>query len=85
MAERRVTRTGKDSDGDITMLCSFESWASVTKAIAIQHIENRSHSYYVHEEFYRSDVHVVTVGFSKHLRTDADKSSKNNLDNLPPC
>jgi len=30
-------------------------------------------------------VHVVTVDGKKHLRTDADKSSQNNLDNLPDC
>lgn len=84
MADRRVTKTGKDDDGDITKLCG-SSW-SRSKALAIDDIETGNHSYYVNEAGYRTNVHVYTGAYGiKHLRTTADPASKNNLDNLPPC
>ena len=87
MAERRVTKTGKDSDGDITKLCNNSTtWSFEYKSNAIRHIENGTHTYYVNEAGYRSDVHVYKDGYgNKHLRTFADSTSKNNLDNLPNC
>lgn len=39
MASRRVTRTGKDRDGDITALCGH--WGRANKAEAIRDIEFR--------------------------------------------
>ena len=43
MADRRVTATGKDSDGDITRLCnSGELWSPRSKADAVNDIENRT-------------------------------------------
>lgn len=86
MADRRVTGTGKDRDGDITKLCNASVWGSVTKASAIQHIENRTHSYYVQQSgTSRVDVNVVNGPSGKYLRTDPDPASRNNLDNLPDC
>jgi len=86
MADRRVTATGKDSDGDITKLCNGgELWSPRSKADAVRDIETKTHSYYVNRAGHRSEVHVVTVDGKKHLRTNADKSSQNNLDNLPDC
>ena len=86
MADRRVKATGKDSDGDITKLCnSGELWSPRSKADAVRDIENKTHTYYVDRAGHRTDVHVVTVAGKKHLRTNADKSSQNNLDNLPDC
>ncbi len=85
MADRRVAETGKDSDGDIIRLCNIGIWPSVSRDEAIKHIENGVHTYYVNAAGYRTDVHVVKVGFKKYLRTTADKTSKNNLDNLPDC
>ena len=86
MAERRVTHTDKDNDGDIESLANpGEPWSPRASADAIRDIEQGLHQYFVHEESYRTDVHVVTStedGF-KYLRTDADEASKNNLDNLP--
>lgn len=83
MADRRVTRTGKDSDGDITSLCNpGEWWSPRIKAEAISDIKTGAHSYYVDEAGYRSDVYVTSDG---HLKTQADATSKNNLDNLPDC
>ena len=85
MANRRVTRTGK-SGGDITALCNSSSvWERVSKSRAIQDIESNTHTYYVHEVNPPVDVIVVTTSHGKHLRTTADSTSKNNLDNLPNC
>ena len=83
MADRRVKKTGKDNDGDITSLCG--DWGDATKAQAINHIDAKIHSYYVEEAGYRSDVHTYTKDGKKHLKTYADETSKNNLDNLPDC
>lgn len=86
MADRRVTASGKDRDGDITRLCnSGEYWSPRSKADAISDIESKTHSYFVDRAGYRTDIHVVNEGGKKYLRTSADKTSQNNLDNLPDC
>ena len=84
MADRRVTATGKDPDGDITKLCG--SWGNATKNLAILNIEAGTHKYYVQQPgTSRVDVHVADGPTGKYLRTDADQAPKNNLDNLPDC
>lgn len=87
MARRRVTATGKDSDGDITKLCnSGETWSPRSKSGAISDIETGTHSYYTRDsQGNEADVKVVKEGSSKYLRTTRDKSDDNNLDNLPNC
>ena len=86
MAERRVRQTQKDSDGNITALCNQgEAWSPRLKQNAINDIENRIHTYYVQEAGTRTDVHVASGTTGKYLRTDADPTSANNLDNLPDC
>ncbi len=84
VADRRVRETGKDEDCDITKLCGL--WGNASKVEAIDHIEKGTHTYYVEEAGYRSNVHVRTLGNGKkYLATNADSTSKNNLDNLPDC
>src|SRR3990172_1036889 len=84
MADRRVRQTGKDSKGDITSLCNAgEPWSPRLKAGAISDIETGAHTYYVQESGSRTDVKVVQGPTGKYLRTDADPTSANNLDNLP--
>lgn len=87
MAERKVTQSRKDSDGDITALCNpGEYWSPRMKNDAISDIESRLHTYYVRQPgTERADIHVVTVAGRKHLRTDPDAALSNNLDNLPDC
>ena len=86
MSNRRVTRTGKDQDGDITKLCNpGQIWSPRAKAGAISDIENETHSYYVQTGASRADVHVVDGQTGKYLRSDPDSTSSNNLDNLPDC
>lgn len=84
--ERRVRKSGKDRDGDITSLCNHgEWWSPRSKAEAIRDIDNDTYRYYVEEQTPRAYVKVVEVGSKKHLRTTADSTSKNNLDKLPDC
>lgn len=86
MADRRVTATGKDGDGDITSVCNpGESWSPRMKANAIADIEGGLHTYYVEDRSGRSDVHVVDDPDGPYLRTDPDGSASNNLDELPDC
>lgn len=87
MADRRVTHTRKDRDGDITALGNpGQDWSPRMKASAIADIEGRIHTYYVQAPgTSRVEVRVVNGSTGKYLRSDPDPSSKNNLDNLPDC
>ncbi len=86
MAERRVTHSGKGDGNVITKLCNpGEWWSPRLKDDAIEDIELGRHSYYVTVRGARVDVHVVSVGGRKHLRTDRDGKGKNNLEELPDC
>lgn len=86
MADRRVTRTRKDKDGDITALCNpGEYWSPRTKADVIRDIEGRLHTYYVQWPEQRTEIRVVNGPTGKYLRTDRDNTTKNNLDDLPDC
>ena len=84
MVPRRVTRTGKDSDGDITALCGH--WGKVSKSVAIREIESNRRSYYVQDQRGRRALVIVVNGpTGKYLRTDPNSSCSDNLDNLPNC
>lgn len=87
MADRRVTHTGKDRDGDILCLCNGgETWSPRQKANAIYDIDNQIHSYYVlWTGGQRTDIQVVNGPRGKYLRTDRDNTTRNNLDDLPDC
>ena len=84
MTERRVTGTGKGSSGDITSLCG--TWGSRSKALAIADIEQGTHRYYTHaSNGTEADVIVVNGATGKYLRTDPDKTTADNLADLPDC
>lgn len=87
MADRRVTQTRKDEDGDIRALCNpAETWSPRYKAGAISDIESSVHTYYVQRPGgLRTDIHVVPGPTGKYLRTDPDSTAGNNLDELPDC
>lgn len=87
MADRQVTQTGKDGDGDITKLCHpGMSWSPRSKGDAIRDIESRLHTYFVNVAGSgRVDIHVGNGPNGKYLRTDPDATSGNNLDDLPDC
>ena len=88
MAEREVTKTGKDDDNDITSLCfSGAAWSPRSRADAVKDIDNGHHKYYVQQPgTAKAYVHTFmhkTKG--KCLRTDPDCDEANNLDNLRDC
>lgn len=83
MAKRVVSRTGKDSDGDITRLCG--SWGATQKATAIREIEGRVHTYVVQAGGAEVVVRVKHGTTGKYLSTSPDGRSRNNLDDLPDC
>jgi hypothetical protein len=86
MTDRAVTKSGKDRDGDITALCSpGQSWSPRTKVSAISDIETGLHTYYVPWPEGRTEIRVVKGPNGKYLRTDRDKTARNNLDDLPNC
>ncbi len=87
MADREVTKSGKDSDGDITALCNeAAAWSPRAKRDVIDDIESGSHTYYVqHPGTQRSDIHVVDGPNGKYLRTSRDSDPENNLSILQDC
>mgnify|MGYP000985115643 CR=1 FL=1 len=89
--KRRVTKTHKSKD-DILALCGPELFASVPKEQAIREIESAGRPYSLTSPYYteyngiRAAIVVIEDRFrSKYLRTDPDKTSKNNLLELPDC
>lgn len=86
MIERKVTKSQKDKDGDITALCnSGEFWSPRFKKDAISDIDSKIYIYYVETEGKKVEVIVVNEAGEKYLRTSPDKTKKNNLDDLPDC
>jgi hypothetical protein len=86
MADREVTRTGKDSSNVITTLCnSSATWSPRTKGDAIRDIESGDHTYHVKWPEKRTEIHVVNGANGKYLRTDRDSTTRNNLLDLPDC
>lgn len=86
LADRRVTATGKNEDGDLVSLCNAgEYWSPRSSQDAIRDIESGAHTYHVGTGTNRTDVHVVDDAGGKYLRTDPDTTQGNNLDDLPDC
>ncbi|MEV7608514.1 DUF3892 domain-containing protein [Microbacterium sp. NPDC089320] len=84
MAERRVTHSRKNRDGDITAIGTpIQYWSPRAKADAISDIELRIHTYYVQWPEKRTEIRVVSGATGKYLRTDRDNTTRNNLDDLP--
>ncbi len=78
-----ITHVRKDRDGDITHL-KGDSWSDTIEGV-ISDIENGRYSYYVRVNGQQATVRVVpaTSYRKKHLKTDADTTTRNNLDYLP--
>lgn len=88
MPQRKVLRSRKNYDGDITALCNTGSyWSPRGKHDVISDIERGIHSYYVQVPGTgKVDIHVVNhPKHGKYLRTDPDRTDRNNLDDLPDC
>ena len=87
MSDREVTKTGKNKDGDITILGNSSAiWSPKYKSMAILEIEANVHRYFVKIGDDKVDIQVVNDLINgKYLRTDLDKTTSNNLNDLPDC
>jgi hypothetical protein len=86
MADREVTQSVKNFEGDITALCKpGEWWSPRQKQDAVKDIESGLYRYFVRVGGRQVDIHVVSGSRGKYLRTDPDATTRNNLDDLPDC
>ena len=86
MIERQITRIKKDSSGNIVMLCNPAEWWSPRSASEILYdIEEAMYLYFVRVDGQKVEIKVITELTRKYLRTDPDKTTKNNLEDLPGC
>jgi hypothetical protein len=84
LADRQVTHTRKDVDGDIVVLCNpLSSWILRAKDGALEDIEHGVHTYYVESNGSRVYVQAVDWLVGKRLETTTDPTSASNLRNLP--
>ncbi|WP_022898928.1 DUF3892 domain-containing protein [Humibacter albus] len=84
MADRQVTHTSKNRDGDITGIGNpGQFWSPRLKAGAISDIELGINTYHVQWPEKRTEIRVVNGPTGKYLRTDRDNTTRNNLDDLP--
>lgn len=79
----QIVAVRKDKDGDITHLKGI-SWQDTIEGV-MNDIEARRYDYYVRVSGQDAAVYVVpaTQDRKRHLRTRADTSTRNNLDELP--
>jgi hypothetical protein len=83
VADAVIENVRKDRDGDITNAGVKGQWDWTVTQI-VSSIESRTNTFYVNCP-QRADVFVVqTPAGRKFLKTTADTTTKNNLDNLPP-
>lgn len=80
---KEVTRSKKNSDGDIVGLCGA-GW-SRTKSEAVRDIGIDSWAYYVAVNRRNVYVRVGNRGGVPYLTTNPDGYRPNNLDDLPNC
>lgn len=86
MIERQITNTKKDSSGNIVMLCNPVEWWSPRSASEILYdIEEAMYLYFVRVDGQKVEIKVINELTRKYLRTDPDKTTKNNLEDLPGC
>ena len=81
MADRQVTRSRKERDGDILALCNPAAvWSPRHKHDAIGDIEHGLRSYFVSVPgIGRADIHVVRGQHGKYLRTTPDRFGRLDL------
>lgn len=86
---RQVTAVRKTRTGVVTHLCNADAeWSPVPVSTAIEEITSGRTVYFtlVAESGTPTVIHVVRTGPSNgYLRTAADGTHDNNLDELPPC
>jgi len=84
MARRRVTLARKGPGGTITAV-GGPSFGFQTAQVVVEEIQSGSHTYFVREGPFETDVKVVEEGGQMALVSTRDVLSRNNLQNLPGC
>lgn len=80
---RHVTAVRRTKQGVTTHLCNEGAhWSPVSAGQAIQEIESGTIRYFTQEDDRLAVVHVVNSPGGSYLRSQADPTSQNNLDNL---
>jgi hypothetical protein len=84
MTEHQVTCVQHDIHRNITSIgAGAQRWST---AQAISEIDGKRKRFYTLVNGVRADVQVMqTKEGKKYLRTDPDKTTRNNLDDLPTC
>ena len=87
MADRQVTHAHRDDQGDILAVCWKDGDNSMytPRPDVIEDIEALAHRYFVAEQAPAVWVLVRSRHGVKYITTEADSTSRNNLDNLPTC
>jgi len=87
MADRQVTHAHRDDQGIILAVCwkSGTSLMYTARQQVVDDISSGAHRYYVHEQAPAVWIEVITVNGVQYIKTEADSTSQNNLDNLPTC
>lgn len=83
MADRAVYASGKDGRGNITKVCG--AWGSVSTAQAIVDIRSGTHRYFVELNNNTTALIEVVSANPPYLRTNWDRTTRNNLDDLQNC
>lgn len=85
-ADRQVTASRKNSDGDILALCHPGAyWSPRSKADAINDIRNRVHSYFVKVGTRRVEIRVVSGPTGPYPEPIPTRRPTTTLDDLPGC
>ncbi|HCY75818.1 MAG TPA: DUF3892 domain-containing protein [Ignavibacteriales bacterium] len=86
MIERQITGIKKDSSGNIVSLCNPTEWWSPKSVNEILYdIEEYMYLYFVIVDGQKVEIKIITGLTKKYIRTDPDKTTKNNLEDLPAC
>lgn len=87
MADRQVTHAHRDDEGDILGVCwtAADGLKYSSRSDLISDIESKTNTYFVAVEAPAVWVLVRSRNGTKYITTEADSTSKNNLDNLPEC
>ena len=83
MADSEIKNVRKDADGDITDVGVKGRWDWSVAAV-VASIETLTNTFYVRCPGRAEVVVAKTPAGRKFLKTTADTSLRNNLDNLPP-
>ena len=84
MINLRVTRVGKEGNGNISSLCG--SWGKVGKTAAVRLIKCSDVCFYVESPSGAGEtVKVVERNGREYLETSHNRQKENGLAGLPPC